>query len=88
MTVPKQEGEGVLIRAQGQQATAEQGDVGVVQQTPTLILLKYGTGAVTRGAKPAEAFARLLEAALPQKAETSEEGQAPGAEDSRAQLPG
>ena len=68
-----------MTRAQGQQATAEQGDVGVAQQTPTFILLKDGTGAVTRGAKTAEAFARLLEARLPQKAETSKEEQALGA---------
>ena len=52
----------------------------MVQQTPTFILLEDGAGAVTRGAKSAEAFGRLLEARLPQKAEASKEEQAPAAE--------
>jgi protein-disulfide isomerase len=47
---------------------------GVAQQTPTFVLLKDGTGAVTRGAKSADAFAALLHARLgPKKDEVREQ---------------
>ena len=37
---------------------------GVVRETPTFVLLKDGKGAVTRGAKSADVFAKLLDSRL------------------------
>ena len=52
---------------------------GVVRETPTFVLLKDGKGAVTRGAKSADVFAKLLDSRL--KTEDDEAGENDKADD-------